>query len=183
MKKRKEVLDSVYDINRDQKIYSTCMTINREKDLCYVLNLYVYSWYQQISRYCTLSQLYVEIGFLRKAAFFKRIAAMQCVSPQNPNPKWGLCHTLLTQCVNGYKILMDTAQLPKGEYKSHTTHFWIFFCISWRWANTVKHVWTNMFKNKCLNVYDGQQHVHNIPKSWWGSTFMDLDLFDAVWWT
>ncbi|XP_033727368.1 trafficking protein particle complex subunit 9-like [Pecten maximus] len=68
----------------------------------------------KINRYCTLSQLYSQIGFQRKASFFKRIAAMQCVSPQNPQPNWKLCHSLVMQCLDGYSICVDPKDIPTG---------------------------------------------------------------------
>ncbi|XP_069105894.1 trafficking protein particle complex subunit 9-like [Argopecten irradians] len=68
----------------------------------------------KINRYCTLSQLYSQIGFERKASFFKRIAAMQCVSPQNPQPNWKLCHSLVMQCLDGYSICVDPKDIPSG---------------------------------------------------------------------
>ncbi|XP_062576163.1 trafficking protein particle complex subunit 9-like [Saccostrea cucullata] len=59
----------------------------------------------KILRYCTLSELYSDIGFHRKAAFFKRIAAMQCVSsPQATQQNWGQCYNLLVQVLEGYNI-------------------------------------------------------------------------------
>ncbi|XP_061177243.1 trafficking protein particle complex subunit 9-like isoform X2 [Saccostrea echinata] len=59
----------------------------------------------KIIRYCTLSELYSDIGFYRKAAFFKRIAAMQCVSsPQATQQNWGQCYSLLVQVLEGYNI-------------------------------------------------------------------------------
>ncbi|KAK3088481.1 hypothetical protein FSP39_019701 [Pinctada imbricata] len=64
-----------------------------------------------INRYCTLSQLYCDIGFHRKAAFFKRIAAMQSVAPQNPKHNWAQCYALLLQALEGYNIALD--QGPK----------------------------------------------------------------------
>ncbi|KAL4218216.1 Trafficking protein particle complex subunit 9 [Mactra antiquata] len=61
----------------------------------------------RINRYSTLSTLYAKIGFRRKASFFKRVAAMQCVAPQNPKPNWTLCHQLLVQALEGYRIHLD----------------------------------------------------------------------------
>lgn len=61
----------------------------------------------RIQRYIALSSLYNEIGFHRKGSFFKRVAAMQCVAPQNPKPNWTLCHHLLVQALPGYKIYLD----------------------------------------------------------------------------
>ncbi|KAH3712347.1 hypothetical protein DPMN_072044, partial [Dreissena polymorpha] len=66
----------------------------------------------RISRYSTLSSLYSQIGFQRKASFFKRVAAMQCVAPQNPRPNWVQCHHLLVQALAGYRIHLD----PKDSH-------------------------------------------------------------------
>ncbi len=40
---------------------------------------------EKIQRYSVLSELYELIGFHRKSAFFKRVAAMQCVAPPSLN--------------------------------------------------------------------------------------------------
>ena len=60
-----------------------------------------------MQRFNALSELYTKLGFHRKAAFFKRVAAMRCVSPHNPQPNWGLCHSLLLQLLEGYKLSLD----------------------------------------------------------------------------
>ncbi|XP_077990086.1 trafficking protein particle complex subunit 9-like [Glandiceps talaboti] len=67
---------------------------------------------EKIQRYSTLSVLYAQIGFHRKASFFKRVAAMQCVSPQNPHPGWSACHNLLLQSLEGYKLSLDPRENP-----------------------------------------------------------------------
>ncbi|XP_078584497.1 trafficking protein particle complex subunit 9-like isoform X3 [Branchiostoma floridae x Branchiostoma japonicum] len=69
----------------------------------------------KIQRYNTLSGLYEQIGFKRKAAFFKRVAAMQCVSPNNPNPAWNSCYHLLQETLDGYSLTLDPRQFPR-EY-------------------------------------------------------------------
>ncbi|XP_076361025.1 LOW QUALITY PROTEIN: trafficking protein particle complex subunit brun [Tachypleus tridentatus] len=72
----------------------------------------------RVLRFSALSQLYNEIGFHRKAAFFKRVAAMRCVATQNPNSNWQQCYQLLLQTVEGYKISMDPKEFlqdaPQG---------------------------------------------------------------------
>ncbi|XP_070534446.1 trafficking protein particle complex subunit 9-like [Ptychodera flava] len=67
---------------------------------------------EKIQRYSTLSVLYSQIGFHRKASFYKRVAAMQCVSPQNPHPGWVPCHNLLLQSLEGYKLPLDPRENP-----------------------------------------------------------------------
>lgn len=65
----------------------------------------------KIQRYGTLSQLYSQIGFKRKSAFYKRVSAMQCVAPQNPKQNWHQCYYLLIQALEGYKITLDPKQM------------------------------------------------------------------------
>ncbi|XP_014668848.1 PREDICTED: trafficking protein particle complex subunit 9-like isoform X2 [Priapulus caudatus] len=69
---------------------------------------------EKIQRYCALSQLYSQIGMERKAAFFKRVAAMQCVAPHNPNPAWAQCYHLLLETLKGYKLSLDPKDAPRG---------------------------------------------------------------------
>ncbi|CAH1773233.1 unnamed protein product [Owenia fusiformis] len=69
---------------------------------------------EKIQRYSTLSSLYSQIGFQRKAAFFRRVAAMQCVAPSNPKPAWLQCYNLLLQALNGYKISLDPSEFPRA---------------------------------------------------------------------
>lgn len=51
----------------------------------------------------------------RKAAFFKRIAAMQCVAPSNPKQAWVQCYYILLQALEGYKISLDPKEMPQGK--------------------------------------------------------------------
>lgn len=51
--------------------------------------------HEKVQRYSALSRLFSKIGFHRKAAFFKRVAAMQCVSPTNPNSSWAMVRQFL----------------------------------------------------------------------------------------
>ncbi|ESO85285.1 hypothetical protein LOTGIDRAFT_130513 [Lottia gigantea] len=60
----------------------------------------------KIQRFGTLATLYTQIGFHRKAGFFKRIAGMQCVAPQTS--AWQQCYQLLLQTLQGYKIFLET---------------------------------------------------------------------------
>ena len=55
---------------------------------CFLYIIYIISL--KIQRYSTAAVLYDELGFRRKAGFFTRIAAMQCVSQQLPHPLWPL---------------------------------------------------------------------------------------------
>ncbi|XP_074644464.1 trafficking protein particle complex subunit 9-like [Tubulanus polymorphus] len=68
---------------------------------------------EKIQRYSTLALLYSQIGFQRKAAFFKRVAAMQCIAHQKPG--WSQCHKLLLQSLDGYKIPLDVGKLSEDR--------------------------------------------------------------------
>ena len=58
-------------------------------------------------RYNTLSSLYALLRMRRKAGFYKRIAAMQCVAPTTPRQAWTQCYYLLLQALDGYHIDLD----------------------------------------------------------------------------
>ncbi|KAK8728604.1 hypothetical protein OTU49_009040 [Cherax quadricarinatus] len=68
---------------------------------------------EKIARFNALADLYHQIGFHRKASFFRRVAAMRCVAPQNQQPDWGQCYRLLLQTLEGYKICLDPLQFRK----------------------------------------------------------------------
>ena len=68
----------------------------------------------QVVRYNALSQLYTQMGMKRKSSFFKRIAAMQSVSPQNPKPGWVPCYHLLLQSLDGYRLTLDPKVMVNG---------------------------------------------------------------------
>lgn len=68
---------------------------------------------EKIARFNALADLYHQIGFHRKASFFRRVAAMRCVAPQNQQPDWGQCYRLLLQTLEGYKVCLDPLEFRK----------------------------------------------------------------------
>lgn len=70
---------------------------------------------EKIQRYSILSELYELIGFNRKSAFFKRVAAMQCVAPTIPEPGWRACYKLLLETLPGYSLSLDPKDFSKGK--------------------------------------------------------------------
>ncbi|XP_045585316.1 protein brunelleschi isoform X2 [Procambarus clarkii] len=68
---------------------------------------------EKILRFNALADLYHQIGFHRKASFFRRVAAMRCVAPQNQQPDWGQCYRLLLQTLEGYKVCLDPLEFRK----------------------------------------------------------------------
>ena len=67
---------------------------------------------EKIARFLALSDLYQQIGFRRKSAFYKRVAAMRCVAPQNPSHDWATCYRLMLAAVPGYEITLSATQAP-----------------------------------------------------------------------
>ncbi|XP_055081412.1 trafficking protein particle complex subunit 9 isoform X1 [Periophthalmus magnuspinnatus] len=80
------------------------------------INLGQLSEEEKIQRYSILSELYELIGFHRKSAFFKRVAAMQCVAPTIPEPGWKACYKLLLETLPGYSLSLDPKDF-KGTHR------------------------------------------------------------------
>uniref|UniRef100_A0A3P8Y5W5 Trafficking protein particle complex 9 n=1 Tax=Esox lucius TaxID=8010 RepID=A0A3P8Y5W5_ESOLU len=81
------------------------------------INLGQLSEEEKIQRYSILSELYYLIGFHRKSAFFKRVAAMQCVAPTIPEPGWRACYKLLLETLPGYSLSLDPKDFSKGAHR------------------------------------------------------------------
>lgn len=81
------------------------------------INLRQLSEEEKIQRYSVLSELYELIGFHRKSAFFKRVAAMQCVAPTIPEPGWKACYKLLLETLPGYSLSLDPKDFSKGAHR------------------------------------------------------------------
>lgn len=81
------------------------------------INLRQLSEEEKIQRYSILSELYELIGFHRKSAFFKRVAAMQCVAPSISDQGWRACYKLLLETLPGYSLSLDPKDFSKGSHK------------------------------------------------------------------
>lgn len=81
------------------------------------INLGQLSEEEKIQRYSVLSELYELIGFHRKSAFFKRVAAMQCVAPTIPEPGWKACYRLLLETLPGYSLSLNPKDFNKGTHR------------------------------------------------------------------
>ncbi|XP_065751827.1 trafficking protein particle complex subunit 9 isoform X5 [Phocoena phocoena] len=79
------------------------------------INLRQLSEEEKIQRYSILSELYELIGFHRKSAFFKRVAAMQCVAPSISEPGWRACYKLLLETLPGYSLSLDPQDFNKEK--------------------------------------------------------------------
>ncbi|XP_062043934.1 trafficking protein particle complex subunit 9 isoform X2 [Lepus europaeus] len=81
------------------------------------INLRQLSEEEKIQRYSILSELYELIGFHRKSAFFKRVAAMQCVAPSISEPGWRACYKLLLETLPGYSLSLDPNDFNRGTHR------------------------------------------------------------------
>uniref|UniRef100_A0A8D0DJZ8 Trafficking protein particle complex subunit 9 n=1 Tax=Salvator merianae TaxID=96440 RepID=A0A8D0DJZ8_SALMN len=81
------------------------------------INLRQLSEEEKIQRYSILSELYERIGFHRKSAFFKRVAAMQCVAPSITEPGWKACYKLLLETLPGYSLSLDPKDFSRGTHR------------------------------------------------------------------
>lgn len=54
-----------------------------------------------------IAELYANIGYLRKSAFYKRFAALKAVSTNLQNPNWERCYYLLLPALEGYFLTLD----------------------------------------------------------------------------
>ncbi|XP_017750621.1 PREDICTED: trafficking protein particle complex subunit 9 isoform X3 [Rhinopithecus bieti] len=81
------------------------------------INLRQLSEEEKIQRYSVLSELYELIGFHRKSAFFKRVAAMQCVAPSIAEPGWRACYKLLLETLPGYSLSLDPKDFSRGTHR------------------------------------------------------------------
>ncbi|KAF7271855.1 hypothetical protein GWI33_015332 [Rhynchophorus ferrugineus] len=70
---------------------------------------------EKIQRFETLSDLYTQIGFNRKAAFCLRLAATRYVSQQNPSPNWNRCYALMLQSLSGHKLILDPVEMIEAD--------------------------------------------------------------------
>lgn len=78
------------------------------------LHLNLFNIYQ-VQRFTALSELYTQLGFLRKSAFFRRVSAMRCVAPMTSmQPNWAQCYQLLLESVRGYSLSLDPGFLSPG---------------------------------------------------------------------
>lgn len=68
---------------------------------------------EQIERLNVISDLYTEIGFHRKSAFYRRFAALKAVSLNLETPNWTLCYKLLIQSLSGYCLTLDPIEYEK----------------------------------------------------------------------
>ncbi|GIX80541.1 trafficking protein particle complex subunit 9 [Caerostris extrusa] len=70
---------------------------------------------EKVTRFNALAQVFTEMGFHRKASFFKRMAAKACVAHANPNPNWLKCYYLMIESFPGFLLPLDVEEYPSDN--------------------------------------------------------------------
>ncbi|RWS10654.1 trafficking protein particle complex subunit 9-like isoform X1 [Dinothrombium tinctorium] len=73
---------------------------------------------EQIKRLSVIAELYSDIGYHRKAAFYKRFAALKAVSINVNQPNWEQCYNLLLPSLEGYQLTLDPIEYDR-RIKEH----------------------------------------------------------------
>ncbi|XP_026288363.2 protein brunelleschi isoform X1 [Frankliniella occidentalis] len=69
---------------------------------------------EKIQRFLSLSELYTQMGFHRKASLCRRLAATRHVSDQNRQPDWTQCYNLMLQALDGHRLSLDPTERATG---------------------------------------------------------------------
>ncbi|XP_028405958.1 trafficking protein particle complex subunit 9-like isoform X2 [Dendronephthya gigantea] len=62
---------------------------------------------EKIQLYSAMAMIYEDVGYMRKAAFFTRVAARHCTSQHLPPQGWTASYNLMRNALDGYKIHFD----------------------------------------------------------------------------
>ena len=119
---------------------------------------------QKIQRYLTASAFYAKMGMMRKYAFFRRIAAMNCITPGCPIAAWVQCYHVLLESLCGYGISLDsrsTSAVSPGWSDLQMRVFYELAYTARRINNTsiavrhlcfLLHFWHKQLSNEELNM-------------------------------
>ncbi|XP_011210038.2 protein brunelleschi [Bactrocera dorsalis] len=66
---------------------------------------------ERVKRLEVVSDLYHQIGYRRKAAFFQHLAALKYVQQGNPNPDWSQTYRLMLESFSGYLLSLDPMEV------------------------------------------------------------------------
>ncbi|XP_054742019.1 protein brunelleschi [Anastrepha obliqua] len=93
-----------------------CIEQNRPLDVAMFLQNILYvnvslSEPERVKRFEVITELYHQIGYRRKAAFFQRLAALKYVQHGNPNPDWSQTYRLMLESFSGYLLSLDPMEV------------------------------------------------------------------------
>lgn len=97
-----------------------CIEQNQNLDVAMFLQNVLYinlnmSEQERVQRFETLTDLYQQIGYVRKAAFCQRLAAWRHVAQSNTNPDWGQSYRLMLDSFPGHKLSLDPLEVLENN--------------------------------------------------------------------
>lgn len=97
-----------------------CIEQNQNLDVAMFLQNVLYinlnmSEQERVLRFETLTELYQEIGYVRKAAFCQRLAAWRHVAQSNSNPDWSQSYRLMLESLPGHKLSLDPLEVIANQ--------------------------------------------------------------------
>lgn len=66
---------------------------------------------ERVKRFETLTELYQQIGYHRKAAFCQRLAAWRHIAQSNTNPDWAASYRLMLESFCGHKLSLEPTEV------------------------------------------------------------------------
>ncbi|KAH8412814.1 hypothetical protein KR009_005882 [Drosophila setifemur] len=93
-----------------------CIEQNRPLDLAMFLQNILYinlsmSEAERVKRFEIITELYQQIGYQRKAAFFQRLAALKHVQQGSQAPDWNQSYRLMLGSFTGYLLCLDPLEV------------------------------------------------------------------------
>lgn len=70
---------------------------------------------EKVRRFETLTELYQQIGYHRKAAFCQRLAAWRHIAQNNTNPDWSASYRLMLDSFRGHKLSLEPTEVLESN--------------------------------------------------------------------
>ncbi|KAG5674986.1 hypothetical protein PVAND_004928 [Polypedilum vanderplanki] len=70
---------------------------------------------EKVRRFETLTELYQQIGYHRKAAFCQRLAAWRHIAQNNTNPDWAASYRLMLNSFKGHKLSLEPTEVLESN--------------------------------------------------------------------
>ena len=70
---------------------------------------------EKVRRFETLTELYQQIGYHRKAAFCQRLAAWRHIAQNNTNPDWSASYRLMLDSFLGHKLSLEPTEVLESN--------------------------------------------------------------------
>lgn len=97
-----------------------CIEQNQNLDVAMFLQNVLYinlnmNEMEKVRRFETLTDLYQQIGYHRKAAFCQRLAAWRHIAQNNTNPDWSASYRLMLESFRGHKLSLEPTEVLESN--------------------------------------------------------------------